>query len=382
MQNRTLRLYSAVFAVVMATVVVLNVTSIATAAELDHDAVRAILAAAPKEETAVPGIKIFAAPPKGFDPMAASNEELLRYGLPQRPEAGSREFAIWQRAITAAKHRADPSKVHALPYSSTNLRRANGTEAITANQTATNSFNWSGVATANHLTKWSTLSSFDFVASVFNVPIAQPPFNACANGITGPFYEVSWNGIDGFSNGDVVQGGSLSAADCLGNTLYEAWVEWFPSYSIIGVFNVSPGDDMYVITYGAPGTSTQNVFVEDFTNQTFGTFSLPYVTGPGLVGKSAEWIVERPCCASNGFPLALANTIYDFFNYDFADNTSGHVFYAGSTAPTTFNISMLADDGVTIIENVNSSSGAVGKQGLLPLWFVDDGCAYSGGCTP
>lgn len=381
MQNRTLRLYSAVFTVVLATLVVLNITSIAAAAELDRDTVRSILAAAPKEETAVPGIRLFAAPPRGFDPMAASNEELLRYGLPQRPD-NTRDLAIWQRAMLAAKHRADPSKVHALPYSSTNMRRVGATAAITANQTANNSLNWSGVADTNKLTKWSNLASFDFVASVFNVPIAQPPFNACANGITGPFYEVSWNGIDGFANGDVVQGGSLSAADCSGNTAYEAWVEWFPSYSILGVFAVSPGDDMYVITYGAPGTSTQNVFVEDFTKQTFGTFSLAYVTGPGLVGSSAEWIVERPCCASNGFPLALANTIYDFFNYDFADNGAGHVFYAGSTSPTSFNITMLADDGATIIENVNSSSGATGKQGLLPLWFVDDGCAYSGGCTP
>ena len=189
--------------------------------------------------------------------------------------------------MMAAKHRADPAKAHALPYSSSNFRPApNASAAITATQTATNSYNWSGIALTNHNTKWNVKTSFDLVENVFNAPVAQPPFGACAAGITGPFYEVSWNGIDGFSNGDVVQGGSLSAADCSGGVLYEAWVEWFPSYSILGVFGINPGDDMWVITYGAPGTSTQHVFVEDITLQTYGTFSLAYVTGPGLVGAA------------------------------------------------------------------------------------------------
>jgi len=346
-----------------------------------HEDVRAILDSAAKEATNVSGVSIFAAPPKGFDPLKATNQELATYGLPQRPDQATQAnaYEIWERGMLAAKHRAD-GKLDVKSFSSTNLKPVNSQGAAVSGQSFTKSSNWSGIAATNTNRTFNAKTSFDLVESVFNVPVAQPPFGACARGITGPFYEVSWNGIDGFSNGDVVQGGSLSAADCSGNTLYEAWVEWFPSYSILGVFYVHPGDDIWVQTYGYPGTSTQYVFVEDITLQTYGTYALPYVKGPGLVGNSAEWIVERPCCAPSGFPLALANTIYDFFAYDFAYKGNGAVVYAGSTAASTFNISMLADDGTTVIEGVYA--GTAGTQGLESLWFVDEACAYSGGCTP
>ena len=98
-----------------------------------------------------------------------------------------------------------------------------------------NSFNWSGIANTNKLKKWNTKTSFDEVVSVWNVPVSNHPFGnlPCSEG---PWFEVTWNGIDGFNNGDVVQGGSAVYWDdggCGGPVEYFGWVEWYPSYSVL-----------------------------------------------------------------------------------------------------------------------------------------------------
>ena len=91
----------------------------------------------------------------------------------------------------------------------------------------------------------------------------------------GPWFEVTWNGIDGFNNGDVVQGGSAVYWDdggCGGPIEYFGWVEWYPSYSVLEIFcgsnpcPVGPGDDFEVITFAAPGTSEQIVLSKTSRN--------------------------------------------------------------------------------------------------------------------
>jgi hypothetical protein len=373
MQNQSWRFLNRVVAVAAMAVLVASITSLARA---ESDELKAVRASAPMENTNVKGVKIAKGAPAGFDALKATDRELALYGLPPRPDQASapKEFMLWQRAMGAAKHRAS-GKLDVKSFSSTNLKPSK----LSASQSSYGSFNWSGVASVNKNKTWKTKTSFQEVVSIFNVPVAQPPFGACGNGIVGPFYEVSWNGIDGFDNGDVVQGGSLSAADCSGDTLYEAWVEWYPSYSIIGVFYVNPGDDIEVVTFAYPGTDDQLVFVEDITLGVYAEVDLPYVTGPGVVGSSAEYIVERPCCDADNFPLPLANTVYDFFNDDVAFD-SVKAFYPGSQVTTNANISMVNDTDTEYIEGV--FDGSTGEQGLESLWFYTEGCALSGGCTP
>ena len=258
--------------------------------------------------------------------------------------------------------------------------------AVSANADGTSFisfFNWSGIANTNHNTRWNTSSSFDEVESVWNVPVSNHPFGniPCSDG---PWFDVTWNGIDGFNNGDVVQGGSANYWDdggCGGPVQTYGWIEWFPSYSILAINAfVSPGDDFWVITYGAPGFANQNVFVEDITQQWSGTFNLAYVQGPGVVGSSAEYIVERPCCVgSNEYPLG--NYVYEFFDYSFAYNGHGTQFYPGSTSPLTYIITMVADDGSTPISRP-FYYGTGGLQGKYSIWMADENCANSGGCTP
>lgn len=386
MQKQNRRFFQQAILVVAGTLL-LGVSGIAFGQEQSASTV-AMFEAAAKEPTNIAGVSIIADRPEGFNPMTATNEELGRYGLPQRPnqQADPDGFARWSRGMQALKYRA-AARVKARPQYSKNLmpaRQQPRASEISGKPTQFLSLNWSGVANTNQLTSWDSKKSFDKVESVWIVPLAQPPFRACTYGITGAqgspaFYEASWNGIDGFSSGDVLQGGSVSAVDCQGGTLYIGWVEWYPSYPILEIdcaanvaCPVQPGDEFFVVTYGANSTN-QFVFEEDVSQGWYGTFELAYLTGPPLVGSSVEEIVERPCCDADGYPLALANYFTDFFTDAVANDGQGDIFVPGQQDPPTVVIDMV-DDGDT------QKISVVKQIGARSLLFQAVNCAFIGGC--
>jgi len=407
MQNQNWRLFNRVIVVAAVTLLVVSFSTFAAAQ--GGDAVHAMYAAAPKEATNIKGVSIIADRPKGFNPLTATIQELGRYGLPPRPDqqADPRGYAKWARAMQALKSRPAAHLV-AKPFSSVNLMLAKQQPAGPATSAATPtqlySYNWSGVVNVNNLKKWNNNQSFNYVQSIWNVPAAQPPFNACTNGITGNpptapgFYQVTWNGIDGATNGDVLQGGSLGYADCGGpaDTGYIGWVEWYPSYPVLAIWcnpgpqiittstpcPVNAGDDFYVVTIGA-NSLKQYVFVEDITQGWGGLFELDYVTGPSLVGSSVEQIVERPGfdCDNNLCLAALSNFIDEFVVDAFALNGRGATYYPGSQTTETLIIDMI-DDGATQVISSVDGQGKNGIQGLESLWLESEGCAYTDGCTP
>jgi Peptidase A4 family len=349
----------------------------------------AMFAAAAKEQTNIVGVSIIADRPNGFDPLAASNEELGKYGLPLRPDqqASPDSFAKWTKGMQSLKYRA-AAHVKARPDFNKNLMLAKQQPAASASSgrpTLYLSYNWSGIANTNMLSSWDPEKSFDRVEAIWNVPTAQPPFHACANGILGAvgvpgFIEASWTGIDGFTSDDVLQGGSLSYADCEGNTVYIGWVEWYPSYPTLEIdceVNVAcvvkPGDVFFVITYGN-NTAAQYVFVEDVTQGWYGTFALEYLTGPPLVGSSAQQIVERSCCDADGYPWALANYFTDFFPAAAAFDGEGKIYVPGQHNSATAVINMVDDAGTQEISTVK-------QVGPVSLFFESVNCAFSGGCV-
>ncbi|MGO8984457.1 MAG: G1 family glutamic endopeptidase [Terriglobales bacterium] len=403
MQTQNWRIFSKAIAIATVTVLIVSFTTLAVAQRISGEERSAIFAGAPRIQTSVKGVTAIAGPPKGFNPLTATNRELFSYGLPQRPDqaADANAYAHWEKAMLAVQacneRTSQPGRttgaaaqscratdVTPKPYTSMNARSAGTGAKANADGTSSISFyNWSGIANTNKLTKWNVNTSFDEVASVWNVPVSNHPFGniPCHDG---PWFDVTWNGIDGFSNGDVVQGGSANYWDgggCAGSVETYGWIEWYPSYSILSINAfVSPGDDFYVVSYGASGTQEQYVYVEDITQQWSGLFGLVYQSGPGVVGSSAEYIVERPCCkGSNEFPLG--NFVYEFFDYSFAYDGHGTEFYPGNPSPNTYIITMVADDGATPISHV-AGYGTAGYQGKYSLWVADENCAYSGGCTP
>jgi Peptidase A4 family len=384
MQSQNWRVFGVI---AVATVLLVSFTTLAMAQRVSGEERNAIFAAAPRVPTSVNGVTTFVAPPKGFDPLTATNMELLSYGLPQRPDkaANAKAYEQWERGMLALK--IHPSDVRAKPYSSHAMVPAGPPPAAGIEGTvAVGSLNWSGIANTNKLKAWNINTSFDEVDSVFNVPVAKPPFGStpCSYG---PWLESSWNGIGGYLQGEsLVQGGSSEYWACSQTPQYNGWVEWWPSYAELVIYcganpcPVSPGDDFWVITYGAKGIVEQYVYLEDLTQQWGNTFGMTWVKGAGLIGASAEYIVERPCCNGNNF-YPLLNYVYDFFDYSFAYNGKGTQFFPGSAAATTAIFTMYADNGSTAI-SIPTGYGTAGYQGKYSIWFADENCAYSGGCVP
>jgi hypothetical protein len=60
--------------------------------------------------TNLPGATTIAAPPAGFDPLSASDEDLQYYGFPPRPNqnTNAEAYAVWERAIKASQTRVTP----------------------------------------------------------------------------------------------------------------------------------------------------------------------------------------------------------------------------------------------------------------------------------
>ena len=335
--------------------------------------------------TNIPGITSFQAPPTGFDAINAADQELAFYGIPPRPDpqAQPQAYAKWAAAMSRPTTRVVGS-LKDMNIASTSGRRGpvvpeaaptSGEEA----QSSVSYYNWSGVAnTIPGLASWNAQNSFYFVVSEFNVPVAEQAFDGSGGYVCdGRWdYEVSWSGIDGFNNGDVLQGGSLSAAYCNGgsrSTYYCGWVEWYPSYNILCQFAVNPGDDMFVETWDTSSTNGY-VYIQDNTLGISSVVHLQPTKPPYLVGNSAEYIVERPCC-DNGHYDTLANYVQDFWADNYAYTFAGTLHYPGSTDASTYLINMINDQASQVI----SSAYTEGNYGIV---FQDENCARQEGCTP
>ncbi len=349
--------------------------SLATFAAAQSEATRIVYDSAATVETNIPGIRTFPAPVADFKPLEASDETLAMYGFPPRPDKQSdpHGYAMWARAMQGAKKRWNGElKVHpeAMSHPMELAKHQPPQSGASGTPSTEITYNWSGVANTNAMKVWNPKLSFKAVYSEFNVPVVQQPFDVCDGGTD---WEVTWNGIDGFKDGTVLQGGSSSQAYCKNNQTkqtYYAWAEWYPSYPIVEEFAVNPGDDMYVETYAVRGGCSPGfVFVEDETTLAYGTFQLNWLTGPCLIGNSAEIIVERPGTSTGFYPLA--NYIWDFaLSWDYA---GAHEYGPGNTAPATYIINMEYGGTDQIISYAE-------VEGPYSVYFYDTGCAYTGGC--
>ncbi|MGD0414031.1 MAG: G1 family glutamic endopeptidase [Terriglobales bacterium] len=369
-------------AIAVATLTVL-VVSLSTFVAAENDAARAIYDQSATVKTNIDGIRAFPAPPAGFNAISASDEALAGYGFPPRPDkqTDAAGYAKWAKAMTASKTRWNGELKHSGFYSQPARKAAAPASAISGAPSTGYYYNWSGYINTNTLTKYNTKTSFYVIWSEFNVPVVNQSPDTCDGGWD---LQVSWNGIDGNQDGNaLLQGGSLSGAYCSdegSSTSYYAWVEWFPAYDIIFEFYVNPGDDMYVETWDTSATQGY-VYLVDETLGIAGVFGLTPNGGPGLIGNSAEYIVERPCCrAGHDYPLAdyvwdfwAGSYAYNFVDYDEDKKTS---YYPGSQSSSNIRAFMVNDQDS---ETISSPT----YQGDYGIFFEAENCTVaSGGCTP
>ncbi|KAM6481932.1 peptidase A4 family-domain-containing protein [Trichoderma sp. SZMC 28011] len=199
----------------------------------------------------------------------------------------------------------------------------------TGGTTDATSPNWAGVAISQ--------PGVTEVSGTFTVPQPQMPPDADPNLA---HCGVAWVGIDGWTNGDLIQTGVLWCTYIDNSTFWYPWYEYLPGFitEIDGV-NVTAGS---VVTVNAKKTGTNSGITtltvdgvtvsHDFTGE---QFSLP--------GTSAEWIVEDYELTYGGPPYA-----------PFAD--FGTVTFTGATAVVN-GATITPGEGEWVIVDLDQGNG-------------------------
>ena len=316
--------------------------------------------------TNLPGATTITAPPAGFDPISASDEDLQYHGFPPRPNQYTepKAYTAWERAIKASQTRVVPKlEQTTLFHGPAKIKDNAGTPATGSNTGSTSSYNWSGYVAFGGATSYSS-ASYYYVVSDYIVPPARQAFGVC----TGSWdYSSSWAGIDGWGSGDVLQAGSESDAYCSGGSTsqyYSAWYEWYPYGEVrIGGFPIAPGDELFVEVWHTSQTQGYAYLVNYNNNQSTEIgFTAP--SGTYLLGNSAEWVVERPTVG--GSYANLTNYISDpFWNA-----------YAYTEGGTQYNPSSGSAYGITMLDNSGKGISYPSQVGPLAFVMFDEGSAY------
>ena len=248
-------------------------------------------------------------PPRGFDPLSATNAQLAEYGLPERPDAPkeSDQFRFWEemlkpptdfvmpdftsvepRQLVFARHGSDPK------------RRASILARGAAGHLG-DSRNWSGACITP-----VRPNRFFHVAGAWHVPEPAIPDVAPddADPVDPEYRSSTWIGIGGHRPYNTLPQIGTSQHVSIVNGAREvtlgAWWQWWvkdrPEHHVphpIPYFPVEIGHRILAdLTVEAPGDVHFHL-----KNQTTGTFVTFKVVAPAKIvplGATAEWIHERP----------------------------------------------------------------------------------------
>jgi Peptidase A4 family len=273
-------------------------------------------------------------PPEEFNPLTASDRELLQYGLPLRPNARTHphQAELWESFASRPLRFVRPPltpltdrprseiqdfRMHKFPIDERltdvlelKLRRRGIRLCWFVPSTSTN---WSGAAADRPASE-----PFVTVSGQWVVPSVSPPQSAW-NGKAyndGTYICAVWVGLDGWhGTNDVLQAGTNSVVTVTGgklSTSYYSWIEWYGNpWTPESDFPVNPGDTVFC-TVCAPFGNAHGTAM--FVNQTTGlamNYGINPPAGVTLNGNVAEWIVEDPGQLSGGlfpFPSYAATT--------------------------------------------------------------------------
>jgi hypothetical protein len=249
-------------------------------------------------KTALPDIRAFTTISEQFDPLLATDRELMSVGLPVRPPGGesSRVFENWRRRVMRRSERIVPELVVTDRYHgpAKNIRKHPSPNAVL---TAT-STNWSGSVAVDATNPWR--GDVACIDGEWVVPAAS-----CSGVPGGQYYSSQWVGLDGWNSPDVFQCGVESDIGCPGSPTCYFWIEWYPNPSIrIGNLPISPGEVASVVCIVNPGG--MHLFtLENMNASKSVTVQIQPPPNTRIIGNCAEWIVERP--SINGQISTLAN---------------------------------------------------------------------------
>ncbi|UOF92005.1 hypothetical protein LSG31_07150 [Fodinisporobacter ferrooxydans] len=242
----------------------------------------------------------FVAPPATFNPLNAINDELKKYGFPEKPN-DPKELSVWKDHMSHAKHFIPPV-----------LKTVVGTTHKTHVKSTSDTYtpNWSGwVATPN--------SGFSFAK------IAGDFYATDISSSTVDSHVSSWVGLGGLNNSKLIQAGveGVATTHWLSSTTtaYYVWTEMLPDQPYeqqISSFPINSGDHLYVhIVYGTHQDSSGNTigdatfYIENLTQNNYTYYATSTLNATNdYYGGTAEWIDERPTVNGSYSNLAKFGT--------------------------------------------------------------------------
>jgi hypothetical protein len=252
-------------------------------------------------------VRTYEPPPEDFDPIAASDRQLLHHGLPRRPDAKQEPEwrAAWEKALARPTSWIVPEFQEVKGRSHGAIkpapRKKLPTRTAAADLANATSGNWSGAVDFSPKGK-----PYRWVAGQWTVPNPHAPGS-------GSFYASEWVGIDGWGSSDVLQAGTeTEVIEVLWFTIASvyAWWEWYPAGEVaITNLPVSAGDVMYCLIC-VNSTTSASVY---FSNQSAGistSFTITAPSGTTLQGNVAEWVVERPTVGGSVASLTDYDVVY------------------------------------------------------------------------
>jgi hypothetical protein len=230
--------------------------------------------------------------PKDFDPLTASDQDLLGHGLPRRPQ-DPRLLSDWESLVRGfARSTFIEPEFLATDRQHGPMLRAG----------ATSSVNWSG-GVVRLPADPAEGAKFYTVTARFTVPDFFP------TGLQDlPYHCSCWIGIDWVDDAsmDIVQAGVHCVVVQRGSetsALLYPWWQWWPGpeTQITNLLTL-PGDVMSCVISTRSAT-VANVLLNN--NNQYTAFEVTPPKGTTVVGNCAEWIVERP--QIGGVASQLAN---------------------------------------------------------------------------
>ncbi|MFZ0888076.1 MAG: G1 family glutamic endopeptidase [Candidatus Binataceae bacterium] len=332
------------------------------------------------DQTNVPGVVIYPAPPAGFDALTASDADLAQYGFPPRPDAQSapEAYAHWQKMVASPQKRITPKLQQTTIYNGPAQDVSVG-ETLDNGAVASTSTNWSGYVVTGPKGMLKVNNSYVYAEWV--VPIAQQAYKVCNGGWD---YSSQWVGIDGSGSSDVLQAGTEADAYCSGGTtgtFYSPWFEWFPNSEVrITNLPANPGDLIIVEVWYTTAAPLGHAYIVNYGTNPAESVNIGFnpPKGTTLNGNSVEWIVERP--GISGGLATLTNYSAVPFNLAHArKGTTSNFYYPGSSpAGTTIYDSTMVCPPWTPSSSCTSPTAIsyVDLYGAESLWFYPEGPAY------
>jgi Peptidase A4 family len=237
--------------------------------------------------------KTFPPPPADFDPLTASDQQLLQHGYPRRPDQKTEPVLrrLWDKAFERRPtlvpgQLVEDKRFRSRPHADW-LKDHSGARADRIKATFGLAGDWAGAVVEVASLGLTPPEPANVVYAEWTVPTMSPNPAEPGTQIVG-----FWVGLGGYGTSQLLQAGTAATVTGNGVPSYWAWTEWVPAGYTVVNFPVAAGDLISVLVCAPQADSG---FVTMMNQKTNYAVSYPVFDPEGTTpydGSTVEWIVE------------------------------------------------------------------------------------------